>query len=262
VTGASHQRTGRPCQDALHWEGREAAWVLALADGHGACPRGGEGAWAAVRVAAGWLLDFHASLEPAARTRLALIRDLTGEPFRRRLVQEWERRVLQEAPRDGKEEEAILREHGTTLVCVLVSPEFLLFLQVGDGDILSVDAAGRVSRVLEGPSALVGDETSSLCSPQAWQSMRVAIQAPLAEERLLLVATDGYAKSYDSDEIFERIGPDYLARVRERGFESVMEQLPAILAEVTARGSGDDIALGLIHQPAPRAGNVPFFLEP
>lgn len=251
VTGASHRRTSRPCQDALHWEQRQGAWVLALADGHGSCPRGGEGAWAAVRVAAGWLLDFHASLEPAVRTRLSLVRDLTGEPFRRRLVQEWERRVWQEDPRGEAEGEAVLRDHGTTLACVLVSAEFLLFLQLGDGDLLSVDAEGQVSRVLEGGPALVGDETPSLCSPQAWQFMRVAIQPPPAGERLLLAATDGYSKSYASDEDFERIAPDYLARVREHGFDAVVAQLPAILEEVTTRGSGDDIALGLLYLPAP-----------
>lgn len=253
MTGASHLRANRPCQDALHCEERQGAWVLALADGHGTCPRGGEGAWAAVRVASDWLLDFHASLAPAVRARLSLLRDLTGEPFRRRLVQEWERRVRQEDPREGLEAEAVLREHGTTVLCVLVAAEFLLFLQLGDGDILSVDAEGRVSRVLEAGPPLVGDETSSLCSPQAWQLMRVAIQPPPDGERLLLVATDGYSKSYESDGVFERIGPDYLARVRAQGFDTVVEQLPAILEQVTTQGSGDDIALGLVHLPSPQA---------
>jgi hypothetical protein len=252
VAGANHLRAKRPCQDALCWERRSGVLALAVADGHGSSPRGGEGASLAVRVAVEWLLNFHQALEPGLRGRLGAVRELALEPFGCQLVQEWTRRVLEA---DGRGDEA-LRDHGTTLLAVLVAPEFVLYLQLGDGDILRVDAEGQVSRVLEKDPLHFANETASLCSPRAWRFIHVAVHPPLAEETLLLLATDGYANSYESDEVFERMGPDYLARVRERGFEAVIAELPEILEQVTTQGSGDDITLGLVHLMPAVPGNT------
>jgi hypothetical protein len=88
-----------------------------------------------------------------------------------------------------------------------------------------------------------------LCLPQAWLAARVQVWPRAPEELLILLATDGCANSYESTEAFERIGPDYLAQVRQKGLEGVMAELEAILKETTNLGSGDDITLGMIHIP-------------
>lgn len=255
VTGARHRREGRPCQDALAHGQRSGAWVLAVADGHGSSPRGGEGAWLAVRVAVEWLLDFHEALAAEHRAHPARIRELVREPVGRKLVQEWARRVREsvgELP-PGRD---VLLEHGTTLLAALVAPEFVLFVQLGDGDLLVVQADGRVVRGVERSERHFADETDSLCAPQAWLSMRVSVWPRMAGEALVLLATDGYANSYETLEAFERIGPDYLAWVRERGLEQVGGELEAILEKTSERGSGDDITLGMIHIPAMRQEEV------
>ena len=246
VTGARHRREGRPCQDAFAHGQRAGACVLAVADGHGSSPRGGEGAGVAVEVAVEWLLDFHAALSPEQRGRPAIVRELVREPVGRKLVQAWAQRVRQSAG-EASPEQDVLREHGTTLLAVLVTPELLLFLQLGDGDLLLVREDGHVLRGVEPGERHLGDETDSLCSPQAWLAMRVAVWPRPAGEVLVLLTTDGYSNSYETPEAFERIGPDYLARVRERGWAGVGAELGAILEATSARGSGDDITLGMIH---------------
>lgn len=200
-----------------------------------------------------WLLDFYEALDVERRARPAVVRELVREPVSRKLVQEWARRVRESAGEVPPERD-ILREHGTTLLAALIAPEFALFLQLGDGDILVTQEDGSVLRGVEPSARNFADETESLCSPQAWLSMQVAAWPPFAREALVLLATDGYANSYASTEAFERIGPDYLARVREQGLAQVGTELEAILEETSSLGSGDDITLGMIHVPPPVAG--------
>lgn len=75
--------------------------------------------------------------------------------------------------------------------------------------------------------------------------MRV-LPAP-GHETLLLLSTDGYSKSYETDAAFKQIGPDYLELIREGGVSSL--NLRGFLEQVTNKGSGDDIALALLYYP-------------
>jgi hypothetical protein len=222
--------------------------VLAAADGHGSSSRGGQGAALAVEVAEEFLLDFYQALEPQHRTQLPRVRELMREPVCRKLVQAWAQRV-RESVGEVLPVRDVLREYGTTLLAVLFAPEFVLFLQVGDGDLLVVQEDGRVVPGVERHPRNFADETDSLCQPQAWLSAQISVWPPFLGETLVLVSTDGYANSFATHAAFEQIGPDYLARVREQGMAAVLEELEAILEETSLRGSGDDITLGLIHVP-------------
>ena len=80
-------------------------------------------------------------------------------------------------------------------------------------------------------------------------ALRVRVIPPPPPGTLVLIATDGYSKSYPNDEDFRRIGPDYAALLAEGGLPMLAPHLRDFLEEVTTRGSGDDIALGLLHWP-------------
>jgi hypothetical protein len=159
------------------------------------------------------------------------------------LVREWADRVR----RHAGVEHAELQPYGSTLLFALASPDYLLVGQLGDGDVLLVDAAHQVARPIAPDPSNFADETTSLCLNEAWTAMRVrATPAPDAEA-LLLLSTDGYSKSYATDAVFELIGPDYLDMFREHGPVGVEQQLREILEAVSAGGSGDDIALGMLY---------------
>ena len=71
---------------------------------------------------------------------------------------------------------------------------------------------------------------------------------------LIIVSTDGYAKSYASDAGFEEVGRDLLKMIQVRGFASVEKNLEGWLHETTREGSGDDISVGLLSAVLPAAG--------
>ena len=48
-------------------------------------------------------------------------------------------------------------------------------------------------------------------------ALRVRVIPPPPPGTLVLIATDGYSKSYPNDEEFRRIGPDYAALLAEGG---------------------------------------------
>ncbi|HEU5316310.1 MAG TPA: PP2C family serine/threonine-protein phosphatase, partial [Chloroflexota bacterium] len=253
VRGASHRRAGTPNQDAVRCVRAERGTVLALSDGHGSerCFRSDVGARLAVAVA----------------TRVvggALGRDLTDlevlDGIAREIVRQWEvavRADLRLFPLTRGEERLAEERHpllayGATLCVAAVTPEHLLYLQLGDGDIVTVSARGGVARPLPPDERLFANQTTSLCSSQAAHEFRVGFQALDPCEQggdapaMILVATDGYANSFRDERGFLRVGPDLLEMVRTEGIEPVRECLPAWLDEASRLGSGDDVTVGLL----------------
>ena len=143
--------------------------------------------------------------------------------------------------------------YGATLLAVLVTDSFILYLQIGDGDILCVDSSGKTTRPLERDSRLIANETTSLCTINAWREFQVALisyQESTADRMpvLILVATDGYANSFPSEAEFIKIGRDYREMTRQNGITYVGQQLKGFLQDTSERGSGDDITLGIIRR--------------
>jgi hypothetical protein len=249
VIGAQHQRHDSPCQDAVFFrrDGEKGVVALALADGHSSSPCSKRGARLAVEIATELLLLFYEELPP--KRDLALVYRLALEPLRRKIAQEWTATVKQ----ISEKEERTVRDFGTTLLVALASPAFLLLGQLGDGDILLMEN-NRVVHLFHDQPRPLGEETHSLCQREAWWEMSFAIRPPPSPRSLLLLSTDGYANSYENDEIFRMIAYDYLALIKEYDFFRVSRQVPLFLREVSDTGSGDDIGLGLLYFPAGYSG--------
>ena len=164
-------------------------------------------------------------------------------PLRVQVIREWTTRVRAKAGDD----ETPLLDYGSTLLVALATPDFLLVGQLGDGDVLLVAEDGIIEVPLPADPAAFADETPSLCLPEAWHSLRVRILPAPSQEALLLLSTDGYSKSYPTDAEFRQIGPDYLDLIRKDGVSGL--NLRRFLEQVTAQGSGDDIAIALLHWP-------------
>jgi hypothetical protein len=296
VLGASHQRSGAPNQDAIAWwpdPGSGPPAVLAISDGHGSAKsfRSQRGSAMAVQMAIaevcqsfrlrpsatrpGQLQLDHADLD------LNEAKSIAGE-LPQRLVQRWQQLVMSELQtypvtpaewerlqtREGtaacqRVRQQPLIAYGATILIFLVTDHFICYWQLGDGDILCVDAQGQVSRPLTKDQQLVANATNSLCQEKIWPEMRWCLQ-PVEQQppELILLSTDGYANSFVTEADFQQIGPDYLQMLQEQGLAQVMEQLPTILQQASQRGSGDDITLGcLLRQPALQPTAVEPFAE-
>jgi Protein phosphatase 2C len=276
VRGASHARAALPNQDALRWLPAPGALICALSDGHGSDKsfRSDLGALFAVQTALAVVPDALAQTVPAKPGALA-------ERLPRIIVDAWQHAVeghLAEAPfteaewarlsaKDGDAARAEVEAnttlaYGATFLLCVVTPEFILYAQLGDGDILLVSQDGSVTRPnWQADPRLFANETTSLCMPEAWGEMRVDVQPlavpagepshaarPDSSPALILLATDGYANSFVDESAFVRVGGDLLAMVRTDGFESVRAGLPAWLEETSRLGSGDDITVGLVYR--------------
>jgi len=269
VRGAAHARVGLPNQDAVRWSGRDGVTALALSDGHGSarCFRSDIGARLAVSTATRVLSSELASGRDVAD--LALIDRIAC-----RLVAEWtlaarcdlrlfpfqRAEMLHLSEKTGAEARASVERHpllayGATLCAIAVTPTGLLYLQLGDGDIVTISASGKARRPLAADERLFGGETTSLCSPRAGQDVRAAFQRldGTSGPALILVSTDGYANSFRDERGFLQVGPDLLAMLRAEGVGPVRECLPAWLEEASRLGSGDDVTVGLLYRDIPRS---------
>lgn len=251
VRGAVHERNGLPNQDAIHWlpeSGFGSSIVLAVADGHGSArySRSHTGACLAVESATRLVQEFLNSQADAGN--LSLIKDTTEEWLPRALVRKWVELVLEHLNSDPLEEpDKSVIAYGATLLVAAVTDQFALYLQLGDGEILTVNESGEVTRPLTKDDRLFGNETTSLCAPEAWRDFRVSfqpfVQSPPA---LILLSTDGYPNSFRDESGFFKVGSDILHMIRENGLSFIKENLGGWLSDSTRAGSGDDITLGIL----------------
>lgn len=287
VKGASHVRSGLPNQDAIRWfpeSGIGLPLILAVSDGHGSAKsfRSDRGSRFAVETAIKVIQEFFLSSQ-SSDINFSALKDAAERLLPPRLVNEWRKAVnkdlglsendeekLTNKPNFTDEEKQILVDkdgeaawqavennyflaYGATVLAVLVTEFFIVYIQLGDGDILEVDSKGNTTRPLERDPNLIANETTSLCMNKAWNEFQVHIKlypqgTPKEIPALILVSTDGYSNSFSTDEGFFKIGQDYRQMFKSNLTEEVRQKLEGFLQETSEKGSGDDITLGMIKR--------------
>ncbi len=268
VRGAAHVQDGLPNQDALLLDAaaaRRGRAGIAVADGHGGARHfrsatGSRLAVSAAREAMQAMLPAFEAADSTARAEMASI------ALPRRIVQRWaelaraelaarpitqdEWRRLQEA--DGPD--GVARVHnnpllayGSTLLFALALPGAMVLGQIGDGDLVTVDADGSVRRPVPPDDRLAGQFTTSLSRPGAEHDFRCVVrEGAQARPALVLLATDGYANSFrESGDVLE-MSQAFVAWLQRHGTGSAEARLPAMLEHATHHGSGDDITVALL----------------
>lgn len=269
VPGASHLRAGVPNQDAIlqvRESGRELPVVVSVSDGHGSdkCFRSDRGSRFAVKAGARLVGEFldesrgaasDAELEERAKSylprefvkrwRAAVEADLKTRPFSKEELEAVEKK---DNPRARKlVEDNPPLAYGATSLTVALTETFILYLQLGDGEIISVSESGEVERALPEDERLFANETTSLCTRDADENFRVRVRQLGGElPALILLSTDGYVNSFSDAAGFLKVGSDLLEMLRADGFDSINASIKGWLEEATRSGSGDDCTLGLI----------------
>ena len=215
VRGASHVTSGLPNQDAICWwpkreEGKRA--ILSVSDGHGSseCFRSRIGAHIAAKVAE--TISRSLLLKEFNPLEVSTVKSWVEENLPKEIVRQW-RNVVADAisrkPFTREELKAVELRRGTdarrrvvtnpivaygaTILTVLVTEHFIVFLQLGDGDILVVSENGEVMRPMPRDERLFANETTSLCLRDPWRDFRVVFQRiDNSSPALILVSTDGY----------------------------------------------------------------------
>jgi serine/threonine protein phosphatase PrpC len=244
--------------------------VAAVSDGHGGARhfRSQIGSSLAVNIAVDVLQGFVSSRTPRADAPRIDARQIQApriEAVERMIVQNWLAAVssdLENHPLTEEELSQLEREegvgsrrtvetfpalaYGATLLAAAATENLVVYLQLGDGEILIVSSRGETTRPLPADTRLVANQTTSLCQPDAWREFRAAWFSDQGMPALVLLSTDGYSNSFRSDKEFLQTGSDYLAMIREQGIDALAEELPEILTEATEQGSGDDITVAIL----------------
>lgn len=231
-----------PCQDALRVERAKDCHIVAISDGHGSasCPYSDEGARVAVDTACAVFASIINKGDPF--TTISSNKDIW---LPKQIEQKWKSTVSDLHAVKGREEEFSYELYGATLLAMVVSDDFVFALQLGDGDILSVNEG--VDWFIP-PDGGLGPETNSLCQDDCWQYMKTRIipLPPGEAGPMFMLSTDGYANSFSSDSGFKQAGSDFYGLWKDEGPGYIEENLNGWLMESSAQGSGDDIALALI----------------
>jgi len=268
VRGATHRRSGTPNQDAWNKWQSDSLYALAVADGHGSTKsfRSDRGARMAVESAIKIVSEF---LQDKELHLPRSLQELCETGLHGKFVSTWSQQVDSDLASDAfssQERETLVQHsgdgawtsveknprlaYGSTLLVAAISPEFVAFWQLGDGDILTVSPDGKtVSRPIPEDPSLIANETTSLCMANATQQFRTGLS--LADDKmplplLILLSSDGYANSFVSPKAFDQVATDLLAFIQKQGFGSVCAKLDDWLNETSAEGSGDDVTVGLL----------------
>ncbi|MEY4568136.1 MAG: hypothetical protein RLY14_3106 [Planctomycetota bacterium] len=269
VIGEMHRRRNMPNQDAISFRklpGEFAAVVLAVSDGHGSdkCPRSETGSRLAVEAASKVFADFWESIQaklasatPEERRHLlSNIERNIRKNLIKLIVTNWVSLIEEHTEnnpftRDYDRQEKLLA-YGATLTIAFVCDFFFTCLRLGDCEILIVDQAMMVHRMDTANPNQVGEDTDSLCMPDADQKFSVLFSGDtsdaMSKPKLFLVCSDGYEKAFQNRAGFEKSAIDFatlLATAEGRvTIENSMEQW----LNESSTYSGDDVSLGLLFE--------------
>lgn len=136
------------------------------------------------------------------------------------------------------------KAYGTTLLGVLVGPETVHWVQIGDGAMVQI-VGGEASYIEPPPAEALGNLTPSLCDEDAQQKLRygtIEIHDGQVPSGIVLV-TDGVPNSYHDTDGFFRFCKDVSHRADT--LPSFTAELPKWLQEISRKGSGDDVSVAL-----------------
>ena len=279
VIGSSHKLSGKPNQDRINFfpsckYPEDLPIIFTIADGHGGkkyfrSERGANFAVeTAIEVCKNQLENTSWDSIKGKKIKDGICRDI----FRK-----WLEKVhadIQENPFSDEEIELIQPKnntitktpwlinndynvfaYGSTLLIVIIHESYILFLQLGDGDILVITSDGTIDRPIPDDDRLIGNETTSLCLPEAWSEFKfklseISHNSPFPA--LILMSTDGYKNSFSEETGFEKVGSDLLSIICEHpegiheGIDSIEDNLADWLNLASEKGSGDDTTVGLI----------------
>ena len=278
LKGALHSRTGYSNQDSIRWKQSDISntIVMSVADGHGSDIhfRSKVGAQFAVKTAVETLFEFFHN-QPIENNNVSQVKDIIRYSIPRLLVHNWMDRVQYHVERHPflnneidlikKKKGPLISEkiinnpkiaYGSTLLTAVITKNYFIFFQLGDGNILIVDNDKNIRNMFstryndsdDKPSIESIIHTESLCMDDSWLEFKTGIFAFHAlKPKLIVLSTDGYCNSFSNTSGFLKIGLDYLSILEKFGYSYLSQNLYNILRQTSEEGSGDDITLGFMY---------------
>ncbi len=278
VQGTTHKSLVIPNQDAIGFDQdipEHLPVILSVADGLGSfeffrSDRGSKFAiQAAIEAGRSLIKDFPVltdSIKDVIRDKFCktfvdlwmelVIKDYEDDPPDRSLVEATEKRVsffLQNAEGEerDKQKKAYLTAYpySTTSITLIATAQYLIVVQIGNGDIVMIESDGQVSRPFLPILQDIGVLT--LAIPQCWKLFDIFYRETFsaALPAAIFLSTDGYSNSYEYD--FEK----FLTSVFHNFFltyerEAIQDGINTFLDRISTEGDGDDTTIGILYDAA------------
>ncbi|NLG73232.1 MAG: protein phosphatase 2C domain-containing protein [Chloroflexi bacterium] len=242
AAGSSHERLNLPCQDALGYQilhsdsERDGILVAALADGAGSAQRSEQGARTAVDTALQFLTAYlQEEGLPQQEGAWSLLLDEAFTAAQLALYQL------------ADEEDLPVRSYATTLSCLVAHAGGYALATLGDGVVVSLDAAGDLALVNRLQRGEYANETYFLTQDFALEQVQTVICSQPAQG--IVMMSDGLARlalSFPSQKPFEPFFRPLFAFIesREQGVTAEDSeanlQLEAFLNSDRVRARTDD----------------------
>jgi serine/threonine protein phosphatase PrpC len=269
VIGNLHLKKNLPNQDSIAYyrmPGNAPAFVMAVSDGHGSekCPRSDIGSALAVNTAVKVFIDAWSVIRSKladsesidSTSALANIERHIRKDITKQLVENWTNAVENHSssvPFHTEQDEVKRRlAYGATLTVVFLCEHFAVCMRLGDCEVLIVDRNLEVNRIAPKNRMQVGEDTDSLCMPDADKRFGVSFhevgETDSRSGTLYLICSDGFEKAFESNAGFEQSAVDFAKLVSSgKGRETVEQELESWLREYSSF-SGDDVSVGLLFQ--------------
>lgn len=247
AVGLSHIKSDMGCEDySAAYTGDDCS-VITVSDGHGDknCFRSAAGAMFACQISTQALKEFAAANSNPSESDIAALKE--------RIISDWRNAVLADvrlSPFTSEEAGSNVystytrpeRAYGCTLVAALVTRNYFLALQIGDGAVVASYGDGIYAGPMPPDDDCVGNVSSSLCAADAQKSFRHFISRVLPAA--VMAVSDGVEESFDEYGLFKCMYTLSYSMF-DTGAEAAQDALAELLPTISQNGSRDDVSLAL-----------------
>lgn len=135
-----------------------------------------------------------------------------------------------------------IEAYGTTLAFAVVTEDFALCAQIGDGSCVVFGDDGEAYEPVPEDPRCYDNVTTSMCQDDAALSYRYVYFPKDEIPPAIFLGTDGIENSYWSKEQLHGFYRGLALTFCESGMQDGVRQLQVFLPEMTRRGSGDDVS--------------------
>lgn len=258
IRGHSHIKEEKICEDYSIGGNIKDSFFATVADGHGGEDyfRSDKGSKLACICAEECLKDFINNID-LRKPRINF--DEIIVHLGMSIISLWNDRVLDDIKKNpfsdleldlasDKLKDRLLREerrevpYGTTLIVALKIQEYIILMQVGDGNIVLIDSNNKGLDVMEEDENCFLNATTSLCDSNVIKNFRYKV---VREEdiKAIFIGTDGIDNSFtDKNQLFN-FYLSVLSIFETKRYEEALDEVMEFLPNLSKRGSRDDISM-------------------
>ncbi len=261
--GASHIKRNKECQDAsFSWRGEDYALAI-VCDGHGGDDyvRSAVGAALACRTAAECIKEFLRDVDKDVFMAREKVREEQIVQLEGSIISAWNTAVTQHyadhpfteeeeavlsarARRRYLDEQKIESAYGTTMIAAVLTRDYWLGLQIGDGRCVAVSREGKFSQPVPWNDRCFLNVTTSICDSDAIDNFRHYYSAVLPAA--VLIGSDGVDDCFSNEAQLNQLYKTVLYSFATSDFEDAVKELGDYLPRLSEKGSGDDVSISAI----------------